>query len=101
METIRKYHFTKGFFGTNGVTKKTGFTTPDASEAMVKKIAMEQCQEKYILCDESKFGEVSSVTLLRLQVQNRYRSDAGRIPGLWKYYSHIIRTEYNKIGIPE
>ena len=62
METIRKYHFTKGFFGTNGVTKKTGFTTPDASEAMVKKIAMEQCQEKYILCDESKFGEVSSVT---------------------------------------
>ena len=62
METIRKYHFTKGFFGTNGVTKKTGFTTPDASEAMVKKIAMEQCQEKYVLCDESKFCEVSSVT---------------------------------------
>ena len=62
METIRKYHFTKGFFGTNGVTKKTGLTTPDASEAMVKKIAMEQCQEKYVLCDESKFGEVSSVT---------------------------------------
>lgn len=84
------------------MTKKTGFTTPDASEAMVKKIAMEQCQEKYVLCDESKFGEVSSVTFAPFAgCKNRYRSDAGRIPGLWKYYSHIIRTEYNKIGIPE
>ena len=62
METLRKYHFTKGFFGTNGVTKKTGLTTPDANEAMVKKSAMEQCQKKYVLCDKSKFGEVSSVT---------------------------------------
>lgn len=62
LETLRKYHFTKGFFGTNGITKKAGFTTPDANEAMVKKVALEQCQNKYILCDHSKFGEVSSVT---------------------------------------
>ncbi len=46
MQTLRKYHFTKGFFGTNGVTKKAGFTTPDANEAMVKKTAIEQCQKK-------------------------------------------------------
>ena len=62
IETLRKYHFTKGFFGTNGITKKAGFTTPDANEAMVKKAALGQCQDKYILCDHSKFGEVSSVT---------------------------------------
>ena len=54
----------KSFFGTNGVTKKAGFTTPDANEAMVKKTAIEQCQKKYVLCDHSKFGEVSSVTFL-------------------------------------
>ena len=64
MQTLRKYHFTKGFFVTNGVTKKAGFTTPDANEAMVKKTAIEQCQKKYVLCDHSKFGEVSSVTFL-------------------------------------
>ena len=64
MQTLRKYHFTKGFFGTNGVTKKAGFTPPDANEAMVKKTAIEQCQKKYVLCDHSKFGEVSSVTFL-------------------------------------
>ena len=36
------YHFSKGFFGTNGVSKKAGFTTPDDSEALVKKTALEQ-----------------------------------------------------------
>lgn len=62
METIRNYHFTKGFFGTNGVTKKSGCTTPDPNEAMVKRVAMEQCEECFMLCDSSKFGNVSSVT---------------------------------------
>ena len=28
------------------------------------KITIEQCQKKYVLCDHSKFGEVSSVTFL-------------------------------------
>ena len=62
METLKKYHFTKGFFGTNGITKNAGFTTPDANEALVKKTALEQCQTGYILADFSKFGVVSSVT---------------------------------------
>ena len=59
---IRRYHFTKGFFGTNGVTKKTGFTTPEASEAVVKEIAMAHCRDRYVLSDHDKFGKVSSVT---------------------------------------
>ena len=61
-EMIRRYHFTKGFFGTNGVTKKTGFTTPEASEAVVKEIAMAHCRDRYVLADHDKFGKVSSVT---------------------------------------
>ena len=60
--TLQEYHFTKGFFGSNGVARKSGCTTPDASEAMVKRTAMEQCASSYVLCDESKFGHVSSVT---------------------------------------
>ena len=54
--------FTKGFFGTNGITRREGFTTPDTSEAIVKSTAMKQCKDVYILTDKSKFGEVSSVT---------------------------------------
>ena len=48
MNTLRSYHFTKGFFGTNGITKKSGCTTPDANEAAVKAAAMEQCRECYV-----------------------------------------------------
>ena len=59
---LKNYHFTKGFFGTNGVSKTTGFTTPDESEALVKKTALEQCSKAYVLCDHSKFNTVSSVT---------------------------------------
>lgn len=60
--TLKDYHFSKGFFGTNGVNKAAGFTTPDANEALVKRTALEQCQKAYILCDNSKFHIVSSVT---------------------------------------
>lgn len=59
---LEKYNFTKGFFGTNGISITKGFTTPDVSEAMVKKTAMGQCQECYVLSDPSKFNQISSVT---------------------------------------
>lgn len=62
LEMLRQYHFTKGFFGTNGITRNEGFTTPDANEALVKKAAMGQCKKKYVLADYSKFGKISSVT---------------------------------------
>lgn len=67
VELLRQYHFTKGFFGTNGISKKAGFTTPDANEALTKKAAMEQCQNCYVLSDHSKFGEISAVTFAPFQ----------------------------------
>ena len=60
--TIERMNFNKGFFGTNGITKESGFTTPDINEALVKETAFEHCRNKYILTDSSKFGETSSVT---------------------------------------
>lgn len=59
--TLEKYNFTKGFWGTNGVTLENGFTTPEIKEAMVKKKSMEHCKECYVLADASKFEEVSSI----------------------------------------
>lgn len=56
------YHFTKGFFGTNGISRQEGFTTPDADEAIIKETAMSQCRKAYVLADSSKFNQVSSVT---------------------------------------
>lgn len=62
VEMLASYHFTKGFFGTNGVNKECGCTTPDVNEAMVKRTAIEQCKESYVLCDSSKFQHISPVT---------------------------------------
>lgn len=67
MLTLKSYHFTKGFFGTNGISRKAGFTTPDANEALIKKTAMEQCQDRYVLSDASKFGKLSAVTFADFQ----------------------------------
>ncbi|MDE6386535.1 MAG: DeoR/GlpR family DNA-binding transcription regulator [Lachnospiraceae bacterium] len=64
--TLKDYHFSKGFFGANGVSRTAGFTTPEANEALVKRTALEQCRTAYILCDNSKFNVVSSVTFAPL-----------------------------------
>lgn len=59
---LEKYNFSIGFLGTNGVSRKSGFSTPDIDEAMVKKKAIMQCRHPYILCDPEKFNKVSPVT---------------------------------------
>jgi len=59
---IRRYHFTIGFWGTNGADLETGFTTPEFGEAAVKQIAMEQTVRPFVLADSSKFSKVSLIT---------------------------------------
>lgn len=59
---LQKYHFTVGFWGTNGVNQKSGFTTPDNDEAMVKQISIEHADTRYVLCDHDKFNQVSIVS---------------------------------------
>ena len=59
---LEKYNFTKGFWGTNGVSLQKGYSTPELKEAMVKKKSMENCKECFVLADESKFNQISSVT---------------------------------------
>ena len=62
LESLEKYNFTKGFFGTNGVHPQRGLTTPDSEEALVKKKAMERCAQCFVLADSSKIGQVTSIT---------------------------------------
>ena len=62
VDTLRRYHFTIGFFGTNGATPDEGFTTPETGGALVKATALTQTLRPYVLCDSSKFSMVSPVT---------------------------------------
>ena len=59
---LKKFNFTKGFWGTNGASPSAGFSTPDINEAMVKECALSHTQQAYILCDSSKFYHTSPVT---------------------------------------
>ena len=62
VNTIRRYNFTLGFWGTNGAGRDTGFTTPEFSEAAVKQISLEHTVKPYVLCDSSKFSKISLIT---------------------------------------
>lgn len=62
VNAIRRYHFTVGFWGTNGVGLETGFTTPEFSEAAVKQISLEHTERPVVLADSSKFSMISLIT---------------------------------------
>ena len=62
VSSLARYHFTRGFFGTNGITVAEGFTTPDLEEAANKRAAMEHCRQCYVLADHSKFDTLSNIT---------------------------------------
>lgn len=66
LESLKKYNFTKGFFGVNGISEIGGFTTPDVTEALVKKTAMKHCLDAYVLADASKFRKISAVSVADL-----------------------------------
>jgi DeoR family fructose operon transcriptional repressor len=61
---VQKYHFSKGFFGTNGINARIGFSTPDVREASVKRVAVGNTMpgHRYILSDHDKFGKSCAVT---------------------------------------
>jgi len=61
IESLSKYNFTIGFWGTNGVDIEQGFSTPDVKEALIKKASMKRTAHKYIVCDSTKFSELSCV----------------------------------------
>ncbi len=85
---LSKCHFTKGFFGSNGVTIQDGLTTPDMQEASVKELAVKHTRLCYALCDSSKFDRVSSITFAGFQEVSVITDQD--VPQNYKYYDNII-----------
>lgn len=59
---LQRFHFSIGFFGTNGISRAAGFTTLDLKEAAVKRCAMERTLRSYVVSDHDKFGQIAPVT---------------------------------------
>lgn len=88
--TLGKYNFTKGFWGTNGISTKNGFSTPEVKEAMVKCKSMECCTECYILADVSKFDQISSVTFAPFESATVITTQLSQ--AAYKKYKNIIQV---------
>lgn len=67
LKHLKRYHFTKCFLGTNGITINEGLTTPDMEEALIKEEVLSRTQMKYIVADCSKFSRYSSITFSPLE----------------------------------
>lgn len=63
---LQKYNFSKAFIGTNGVSEKQGYTTPDTEEAILKAVAIERSFVSYVLCDNTKINKVSAISFALL-----------------------------------
>ncbi|MEG0249539.1 MAG: DeoR/GlpR family DNA-binding transcription regulator [Peptostreptococcus sp.] len=59
LKQIEDFRFNKAFIGANGVTFNAAITTPDISEAILKREAISRSEEAFVLVDSSKFGKVS------------------------------------------
>ena len=82
-ESLERYHFTKGFFGTNGADRKFGYTTPDPAEAMIKETAMKKCRKCYVLADSTKIGHTAPVKF-------------GNFPDAWLITTNVKDKELKK-----
>lgn len=54
---LRKYQPVKAFMATTGLTDDGRLNVSSYSEYEIKRTAMEQCRDRYLLVDSSKFGE--------------------------------------------
>ena len=88
---LKKYNFTLGFFGVNGIHPRNGFSTPYSADAMVKQEAIQRCKKSYIIADPTKFDSIANVTFAML-------SDATiittKVPDKsWHSVASIIETD--------
>lgn len=88
VEMLDRYNFTKGFWGTNGISVGRGFSTPEIKEAMVKKHSMANCKECYVLADASKFDQISSVKFAEFDQATIITTELTK-PALRKYQNII------------
>ncbi|OQY41105.1 MAG: hypothetical protein B6227_06220 [Fusobacteriia bacterium 4572_74] len=59
LKTIESYNYDISFIGSNSIDIKTGLTTPDPDEALIKERVIQNSKVSYILADHTKFNKIS------------------------------------------
>lgn len=66
LEQLKQYRFNKVFMGMNGIQLDSGYSTPDPEEAILKRAAIQQADDAFVLVDHSKFNQTSFVSVAPL-----------------------------------
>lgn len=90
LDTLSRYRFTIGFWGTNGISVEHGFTTPDRNEAMIKRVSMERTERPYVLADSSKFGRCAAVSFAGIDRPEIITND---VPSGFRKLENITKAE--------
>lgn len=93
VNAIRRYHFTVGFWGTNGVGLEEGYTTPEFSEAAVKQVALEHTMRPYVLADPSKFKKTSLITFVEFNDATVITSRLSEDDRAYRMAGNVIEVE--------
>lgn len=67
IQLLEQFRFNKVFMGMNGIDQKGGYTTPDPEEAVLKRMAIRQSEEAFILADHSKFNVITFTRVAALE----------------------------------
>ena len=60
-DLLKNLYFNKSFLGANGIDETLGVTTPTIEEATKKRMVKRHSDQIYLVCDSSKFHELSNV----------------------------------------
>ena len=89
LEAVARYHFTLGFWGSNGITEESGYTVrEDRGEAAVKSAALAHCARDFVLADASKLGRTSLITYAPLSSATLVTS--GDVPDEWARRDDVV-----------
>ncbi|MCX7694378.1 MAG: DeoR/GlpR family DNA-binding transcription regulator [Caloramator sp.] len=86
-ETLKKLKVDKLFLGANGVSIKSGVTTPNIVEANTKRVMIEGAKEVYLLIDSSKFDEVNFSLICPVSKIDYIITD--KLPKDYEKYQHL------------
>lgn len=93
LANLAAYNFTKGFFGANGISTKSGYSTPDAAEGSIKGAALARCTHAFILADHSKFDCITPISFARLSAASIITGRLLEKDRKYRDYTTIIEGE--------
>lgn len=77
-EMLRRVYANRSFVGVEGISLRSGLTTPSAAEAEIARVMIEQTRgEVTVVADHSKMGTVADFAIASLDLVDRMVVDAG------------------------